>query len=119
MGIQVRCENGHEFKVKDKYAGKKGICPFCPGQVTVRVPEADSTDRLSSAAYRAVREEHEHHAHDSSSSVLDDHEPHAEDSSASLLGSSVIRHDTRCKCGESVPMWYAKCPKCGVFLEQW
>ena len=34
-----------------------------------------------------------------------------------LLGSSVVRHNIRCKCGESVPMWFAKCPKCGTFLE--
>jgi len=40
MGIPVTCPNGHEFKVKDKYAGKKGLCPYCKGQVAVRVPDA-------------------------------------------------------------------------------
>lgn len=119
MGISVRCPNGHEFKVKDKYAGKKGICPFCPGQVTVRVPDATSSDQLQSAAYRAVRQEHEQQRLDTSSSVLEDSDSHGEDSSVSLLGSSVIRHNIKCKCGERVPMWYAKCPKCGTFLEQW
>lgn len=119
MGIQVQCPNGHEFKVKDKYAGKKGICPFCPGQVTFRVPDATSSDVLSSAAYRAVRQEHEHQHQPDSSSVLDDHDSGEGESSVSLLGSSVIRHNIKCKCGERVPMWYAKCPKCGSFLEQW
>ena len=39
MGIQVECPNGHVFKVKEKYAGKKGICPLCPGKVSVQVPD--------------------------------------------------------------------------------
>jgi hypothetical protein len=37
--------------------------------------------------------------------------------SGSLLGSSVIRHNIRCKCGEAVPMWYARCPACGQYLD--
>lgn len=116
MGISVTCPNGHVFRVKDKYAGKKGLCPFCPGQVAVRVPEEDSTERLQSAAFRAVREEH---GGDVSASVLDDSDSHESDSSVSLLGSSVMRHNIKCTCGERVPMWFAKCPKCGRFLEQW
>ena len=40
MGIPVNCPNGHHFSVKDKYAGKKGICPYCEGQVVVRVPKS-------------------------------------------------------------------------------
>ena len=44
MGIQVQCPNGHTFKVKDKYAGKKGLCPHCEGQVIVVVPDASVTD---------------------------------------------------------------------------
>jgi hypothetical protein len=37
--------------------------------------------------------------------------------SGSLLGSSVIRHNIKCKCGERVPMWFARCPHCGEYLE--
>ena len=44
MGIQVECPNGHTFKVKDKYAGKKGLCPHCEGQVIVLVPDALTTE---------------------------------------------------------------------------
>ncbi len=51
MGIQVHCPNGHVFKVKDKYAGKKGLCPKCEGQVVVQVP-----DELPSKTERAFRE---------------------------------------------------------------
>ena len=45
MGIQVECPNGHIFKVKDKYAGKKGLCPHCEGQVIVQVPDALTATR--------------------------------------------------------------------------
>jgi len=24
----------------------------------------------------------------------------------------------KCPCGERVPMWFAKCPKCGKFMQQ-
>jgi hypothetical protein len=37
--------------------------------------------------------------------------------SGSLLGSSVIRHNIKCKCGQHVPMWYARCPACGQYLD--
>ena len=117
MGISVSCPNGHNFKVKDKYAGKKGLCPYCPGQVAVRVPDALSQNDLTNAAYRAAAEEHGGIPATVSSSVLD--EPHEQDSSTSgsLLGSSVIRHNIKCKCGERVPMWFARCPKCGEFMQ--
>ena len=120
MGIPVTCPNGHEFKVKEKYAGKKGLCPFCKDQVAVRVPKADSSDSLAKAAYRAAAEEHGDGAAaaTAASSVFDDHGDVSDPSaSCSLMGSSVIRHNIKCKCGESVPMWFAKCPKCGTFFE--
>ena len=118
MGIPVTCPNGHEFKVKDRYAGKKGLCPYCKGQVAVRVPDVSSSDNLSKAAYRAAAEEHGGSV-TSASSVFDDHSDTANDpsASASLLGSSVIRHNIKCQCGERVPMWFAKCPKCGHFFD--
>ncbi|MCG8451018.1 MAG: hypothetical protein MI725_15730 [Pirellulales bacterium] len=120
MGISVTCPNGHEFKVKDKYAGKKGLCPYCKGQVKVLVPDAVSSENLSKAAYRAAAEEHggAAAAAAASSSVFDD-QPETGDPSAScsLLGSSVIRHNVKCQCGQHVPMWYAKCPKCGAFMQ--
>ena len=58
MGITVTCPNGHEFKVKDKYAGKKGLCPFCKDQVAVRVPDAVSSEQLQQAARRVAAEQH-------------------------------------------------------------
>jgi hypothetical protein len=129
MGIQVKCPNGHTFKVKDKYAGKKGLCPHCEGQVIVLVPDAltllDETDELQMDAIRH-RQAAKHptasapsNSISSSSSVLDDSHDFGSTpgTSGSLLGSSVIRHNIKCKCGERVPMWYARCPHCGDYLE--
>jgi hypothetical protein len=123
MGIPVTCRNGHHFSVKDKYAGKKGLCPYCEGQVEVRVPDALSSQEFKKAYSQAYREERSKAAGRapamSDSSVFDSppDEGGASPSSGSLLGSSVVRHHIRCKCGESVPMWFAKCPKCGVYIE--
>lgn len=120
MGIQVECPNGHVFKVKDKYAGKKGLCPKCEGQVVVLVP--DALHGKTEDAYRqAVLQEHRaaHSAPPTSSSVLDDALSDSDSgTSASLIGSSVIRHNVKCECGAHVPMWYAKCPSCGRYMEQ-
>ena len=119
MGIAVTCPNGHEFKVKHKYAGKKGLCPFCKGQVAVRVPDAVSSDQLQKAARRVAAEEHGGPVTSDSGSVFDDdHLPEDASTSSSLLGSSVIRHNVKCKCGQHVPMWFARCPKCGEYMPQ-
>ena len=126
MGIPVTCPNGHSFKVKDKYAGKKGVCPYCTDQVIVRVPDASTSEALSKAAYRIAAEEHggpsaaAAAAAAAASSIFDDADSsNAQDpsSSCSMLGSSVIRHNIKCKCGERVPMWFAKCPKCGHYFD--
>jgi hypothetical protein len=121
MGIRVECPNGHVFKVKDKYAGKKGLCPHCKGQVQVLVPEAMQAELADVLQMEAIQRR-QTHGHAAGESVEMD-EPHdlsasgGAGSSASLLGSSVIRHNVRCKCGEHVPMWYARCPACGEYLE--
>jgi hypothetical protein len=125
MGIPVKCPNGHEFRVKDKYAGKKGLCPYCQGQVFVQVPDALTSKDLKQAYTQAVAEEQQRQHPSRTPSIHDssifesgsDHLEGGPSASGSLLGSSVVRHNIRCKCGESVPMWFAKCPKCGTYLE--
>jgi hypothetical protein len=128
MGIQVECPNGHTFKVKDKYAGKKGLCPHCEGQVIVQVPDAltatPASDVLQREAIERRQGAHQRPGPQPSSSgshVFDDPNegPAAASSgtSGSLLGSSVIRHNIKCKCGQHVPMWYARCPACGQYLD--
>jgi hypothetical protein len=125
MGIQVECPHGHVFRVKDKYAGKKGLCPHCEGQVLVQVPDAlsksASSDILQKEAIQR-RQASQHHTPSSSGShVFDDPAEQVaapgSSTSGSLLGSSVIRHNIKCKCGQHVPMWYARCPACGAYLD--
>ncbi len=124
MGIQVQCPHGHVFKVKDKYAGKKGLCPHCEGQVIVLVPDTLSDSGLNDVLQREAlqrRQASHHHPAPSDSSVLDDPQDAvaspSSSTSGSLLGSSVIRHNIKCKCGQHVPMWYARCPACGAYLD--
>jgi hypothetical protein len=128
MGIQCECPNGHTFKVKDKYAGKKGLCPHCEGQVIVQVPDALTANPASDILQREAiaRRQASHHHSDSHQSSSDSHvfddpnegpAPASSGTSGSLLGSSVIRHNIKCKCGQHVPMWYARCPACGQYLD--
>ncbi|MEO0529032.1 MAG: hypothetical protein AAF266_00495 [Planctomycetota bacterium] len=122
MGIRVECPHGHVFKVKDKYAGKKGLCPRCTGQVQVHVPELPNmlSSKETEADYRRAVANEVRAANaspaDSASSVLDDTLHDNASSSGSLMGSSVIRHQVKCNCGNKVPMWFAKCPACGTFM---
>src|SRR6478736_4975936 len=102
MGIQVECPHGHIFKVKDKYAGKKGLCPHCEGQVIVQVPDTLSPSSASDILQReAIQRRQASHSgvhqsaapsSSSGSHVFDDPNemPHAPSSgtSGSLLGSS-------------------------------
>ncbi|MEX2317300.1 MAG: hypothetical protein WD669_09125 [Pirellulales bacterium] len=122
MGIRVECPNGHVFKVKDKYAGKKGLCPHCKGQVQVLVPDAMTAELSDVLQMEAIQRRQSSHAHSPGSSSVLEEPPDltgggGSGTSGSLLGSSVIRHNIRCKCGEHVPMWYARCPACGEYLE--
>jgi hypothetical protein len=120
MGIRVECPKGHVFKVKDKYAGKKGLCPHCEGQVIVLVPDALATPAGDVLQREAIQRRQAAQANSDSHVFDDPNEGPATPSSGtsgSLLGSSVIRHNIKCKCGEHVPMWYARCPACGQYLD--
>ena len=122
MGIEVTCPHGHTFKVKDKYAGKRGLCPKCQGQVVVVVPGLEQAEAAEKAYRDAVISEHKaaHAAPPPSNagSIFDDHPaPRGSSVSGSLLGSSVMRHNIKCECGAAVPMWFAKCPQCGAYLQ--
>jgi len=110
MAIQVKCPNGHVLKVKDKYAGKSGLCPRCHARIDVPLDpnvEARQVDRVSrhygAGLKEQVSEVHQDQRH------LDDREH----SGSSLLGSSLVRHKKPCPgCMELVPYWFASCPYC-------
>jgi uncharacterized Zn finger protein (UPF0148 family) len=50
MTIEFSCDCGHEFRVSDKYAGKKVLCPDC--EARVRIPDADESDQEELPAAR-------------------------------------------------------------------
>jgi len=105
MGIRVKCPNGHVFKVKDKYAGKRGLCPHCTDKVSVRVPE--KSKELPDPSH--------------GESVFDEYEKVLEpESSGSLVGSGSVRmHKSQCKkCLAEVPIWFATCPACGEYMQR-
>ena len=53
MPISVTCAKcGHTLSVKDKYAGKKGLCPKC--QSTILIPGSDDALAAAPAAPRAA-----------------------------------------------------------------
>jgi ribosomal protein L40E len=41
MSITVTCPNGHELKIKSKYAGRAGICPHCKARIKIPVPDQE------------------------------------------------------------------------------
>ncbi|MBN1852793.1 MAG: hypothetical protein JW829_08715 [Pirellulales bacterium] len=117
MGILVRCPNGHVFKVKDKYAGKKGLCPLCIGQqVVVQVPDLMTT---ASDTIKHTTGKPATYQDPGNSSIFEDQPTTTgTTSSGSLLSNSFIQHHVLCThCGEKAPMWYARCPACGEYLD--
>jgi hypothetical protein len=41
MSIRVVCPNGHALKIKEKYAGRAGLCPICKARIKVPAPQTD------------------------------------------------------------------------------
>jgi hypothetical protein len=42
MAIEVTCPQGHRLRVKESFAGKKGLCPVCKTPVLVPKPEKNA-----------------------------------------------------------------------------
>ena len=117
MGIPVTCPQGHTFRVKDKYAGKRGHCPFCHASIVV--PPATHLSDQDIADLMGAPEDAGSEV-DESASVFDENQDSAsvfddtDDSSAmSLLEASAIRQMKRCPhCAEAIPFWSTRCPHC-------
>ena len=51
--ISVTCSKcGHTLSVKDKYAGKKGLCPKC--QATIQIPGPDDELKMAPLAEKPL-----------------------------------------------------------------
>jgi ribosomal protein L40E len=109
MSIEVTCPNGHVLRVKDKYAGKSGLCPHC--QSEVYVPLTTSDDEILDILGDAEKPVEPDHA------LEDSAREHREESGISMLSRSILRMKVCVKCNQESPYWYATCPNCGEKLE--
>lgn len=117
MSIDVTCPNGHQLKLKDKYAGQKGRCPKCNAvievPVHVAVMEQELVDLLGPPTARdgaAVHQDPAQAAWKGSG---------GSGSGSSLMGSSVspMRHMKTCpSCLREVAMGYHLCPHCHTYF---
>ena len=120
MGIKIKCPNGHELNVKEKYAGKTGLCPQCQAEVQVPTPGAISDDEIIAILGRppAMKPNYPPPAEES---VLDAPKPpesEEKSSGISLLGSSFVRRKKVCpKCCHLVSYAFKQCPRCGNPLD--
>jgi hypothetical protein len=130
MAIEVTCPNGHKLQIKEKYAGKSGLCPRC--QARIDVPALGASEELidlvarpaapqgADAGREATPTAPAHDPHD----ALADDEPaaaaHAPSRGGeSLLSSAVIRHRKVCpQCYQVVPIWYARCTHCDFYFSE-
>src|SRR5689334_1795616 len=53
MGIEITCPNGHQLRIKEKYAGKAGLCPKCRAAINVPALVPSSIDELIDLVPRA------------------------------------------------------------------
>jgi anti-anti-sigma factor len=117
MAIKVTCPNGHVLDVKDKYAGKSGLCPLCRARVEVPQPEQVSDDEVLAIlgppkAPPPTPTPSEEFVHQDPR-----HDEVKKESGVSLLGSSLLRRKKACpKCGDIVSFAFAVCPRCGTPL---
>jgi len=125
MAIEVRCPNGHVLKVKDRFAGKSGLCPRCKARVEVPKPSAvtdeEILDVLGPPPPPEPDSEDEEAAgvgpgrpgevHQDPRHVL------GSESGISLLGSSILGRKKICPgCHRVTSYSFKWCPGCGTPL---
>ena len=95
MGIQIVCPNGHALKVKTKYSGKVGLCPFCKGRMRIPSVPQDTESSLSGLSIKVPE------------FIKDD----------SLPEKNTDDIDVFCsKCHEAIPEGAAVCPHCDTYV---
>jgi hypothetical protein len=126
MAIELECPNGHQLKVKDRYAGQTGLCPRCKARVRVPSPgdvtDDDILDILGPPPPAPEPEPEPEDEHPSTAAIASDdyvhQDPrHTDGSGISLLGSSIIRGQKICPaCGRKASFTFKWCPSCGTPL---
>jgi len=122
MAIEVRCPNGHLLKVKDKYAGQRGLCPRCKARVQVphpaRVTDEEILDVLGPPPPPPEPADEDDAGPGTPEEVHQDPR-HAErgESGISLLGSSILGRKKVCPgCHRVTSYAFKWCPGCGTPL---
>lgn len=116
MSIEVRCLQGHLLHVKDKYAGKSGLCPHCHSRVNVPfvLGPDDVLEIVGQWVPPTAKSVVVSDDDDDDANVLS---PPSGDkgSGVSLIGSSIIHHNKSCpQCQALMPHWFATCSACGL-----
>ncbi len=121
MPIEVTCPNGHALKIKEKYAGKTGLCPRCQAAIQVPPLAAQSVPRsiddlidlvprppaAKQAAFDPAADDD-----DPAPTTTMAHSPSRTGESL-LSSSSLVKHQKKCpKCYQVSPIWYARCQRC-------
>ena len=127
MSISFRCPNGHQLKVKDKYAGQTGICPHC--QVRVLVPQAQVAPKPQAAAAPQGAMSDDAIADFIGPPPAEDDLPvHQEarlqdplqgsGSGSSLIQAALSARESKIcpKCKREVRICYALCPYCHMYF---
>ena len=110
MLIEVRCPNGHVLHVKERHAGKIGVCPHC--SAPVRVPLAVSVHGDDSP-----KDPSTHQAPSESVVLQESRHDRMEWASASKAPGSFApagKGKLCLGCGRIVSQSFAICPQCGT-----
>ncbi len=128
MAIRLRCSNGHLLRVKEKFAGKSGLCPYCHVRVNVphiKLPQAHSLsdeeilDIMGPPPAVTPLPDYADEDESTEVHVLPDAEkqPNDEGSGISLVGSSMLKRKKFCpECARIVSYSFKWCPGCGSLL---
>ena len=131
MAIEVICPNGHKIQVKDKYAGKSGLCPRCRARIEVpNLVQEEEEELIDLVPRRTAIDEDPlatlppgigtgHIDDDDLDEASDANLNSGQSAGESLLSSSIIRHQKMCpKCYQMAPIWYARCTHCDHFFRE-
>lgn len=118
MWIRIKCPNGHELKIGEKYAGRRGKCPHCQARVLIpKLAKEAVEDAILDILGNEEPPVHQESERDEDSSFVLN-----ESSSDSTLtgGSSLLQRATRkCPhCSRKVSANYTICPYCKTYLPE-
>ena len=121
MPISAQCPNGHALKVRDEFAGKSGLCPYCHSRVFVPMPVHTaerariSDDEILGLLGPPRRVKAQPPPADPISDSVHDAPP--EEPEIGLRGSSILGKQNICpKCAHPASIAFAHCPCCGTPL---